>query len=564
MLTKCTKEKAKRSEPLVTLLFSQCIVALKEENQIRIANALLTMCITAKNTLFSEKNPCESLALLLGSSDWDIKMDLLRSRLVELLASDSPFLLKSLILDLLLIFSTYVTDVHENPVMNHLMSDQLFDSLISSLTFQSRQVLGFKIVLLLTVLLNYKRVDGVNPFVVKLSMIHTDVALNVFAHVISSQLCEHNKKYEEKCDINKNQGGFFSAITSMVGGILIADDEVTSKHSTRLPNDSLSNNRIDSNALLLALYHAIHLNRNFISLLINFTADPLDEMFTKKLSGRDSPSSSSSSHENSSSPPVAATGVNESDCSSLPSNLLISFLEFFSILILNTKDDSCYKTSRLCFIILTCISEDQYANAIMHDNNISFRVQLHRAPMRHRKVVNDATKPIRPISSSVLDLMVEFILSNLRKSLPIDLYFLSLGIIHRLICYQKRFNIRFNHNWTDVWSALITLLKYLINHESELIEMKLNVFSLSTMTINIFNAFITYGDSFLPTLDTYDLLYYEIIRMHIVFESVYHMGKSFLSTKQSSPHVNSYFFPSIPTQQSATLRPVKATNWETN
>lgn len=148
--------------------------------------------------------------------------------------------------------------------------------------------------------------------------------------------------------------------------------------------------------------------------------------------------------------------------------------------------------------------------------------------MRHRKLINDSTKPIRPLSSTVLDLMVEFILSNLKKSLPLDLYFLSLGVIHRLICYQKRCNIRFNYNWTGVWSALITLLKYLINHESELLESKLNIFALANMTVNIFNFFVTYGDSFLPSLETYDQLYYEIIRMHIIFENVYHLGKCFL------------------------------------
>ena len=88
--------------------------------------------------------------------------------------------------------------------------------------------------------------------------------------------------------------------------------------------------------------------------------------------------------------------------------------------------------------------------------------------------------------------------------------------------------MRFNYNWTGVWSALITLLKYLINHESELLESKLNIFALANMTVNIFNFFVTYGDSFLPSLETYDQLYYEIIRMHIIFENVYHLGKCFL------------------------------------
>ena len=43
--------------------------------------------------------------------------------------------------------------------------------------------------------------------------------------------------------------------------------------------------------------------------------------------------------------------------------------------------------------------------------------------------------------------------------------------------------------------------------------------------VNLFNLFITYGDTFLPSPTSYDELYYEMIRMHHVFESLYAMGK---------------------------------------
>ena len=41
--------------------------------------------------------------------------------------------------------------------------------------------------------------------------------------------------------------------------------------------------------------------------------------------------------------------------------------------------------SRLCLIILTCVVEDQFANAFLHDPNISFPVTLQRA-VRHSRV----------------------------------------------------------------------------------------------------------------------------------------------------------------------------------
>ena len=42
--------------------------------------------------------------------------------------------------------------------------------------------------------------------------------------------------------------------------------------------------------------------------------------------------------------------------------------------------------------------------------------------------------------------------------------------------------------------------------------------------IKIFNLFITYGDTFLPNPATYDELYYELIRVHKVFEDLYSIG----------------------------------------
>ena len=41
----------------------------------------------------------------------------------------------------------------------------------------------------------------------------------------------------------------------------------------------------------------------------------------------------------------------------------------------------------------------------------------------------------------------------------------------------------------------------------------------------VFNLFITYGDTFLPNPNVYDELYYELIRMHHVFENLYSLGK---------------------------------------
>lgn len=469
----------------------------------------------------------------MGREDLDVKMEILRTRLCELLFSEGvPVPSKSLIIEFLLILVTASSpSLTENPLIGHLMSDHLFDALVTaSLNLTSRHVLGFKALLLLTLLVNYKSEDCVNPFIVKLSLIQDEVVLNAFAHVICSEICDFNRRFEIKNESAKNSGSLFSSITSMVSSLMISggdDESLGTPAAKALRSCGL---RANHNSLLLALYHAIHLNRNFIILLTNFAAEPMDdEALMMANSGPGCPSR----HPDSRSATLRSTDSNAG-----PSNLLVAFLEFCSIVMLNTKDESSCRTSRLCFVMLTCIAEDSCANAIMHDSNIAFRVSLQRMPMRHRKLSHDQTRASsKPLAHTVLDLMVEFMLSNLRKSLPLDLHAFALGIIQRIIVYQKRCRTRFSYPWTEVWSTLISLIKFLVNHETELLKVAPsshltegcltvnnngnNILSLIQSAINIFNLFIMFGDAFLASDKSYDQLYYEIIRQHMVFDNLY-------------------------------------------
>lgn len=59
--------------------------------------------------------------------------------------------------------------------------------------------------------------------------------------------------------------------------------------------------------------------------------------------------------------------------------------------------------SRLCLIILTCVVEDQFANAFLHDPNISFPVTLQRAVCHSRVCVYSYFIPSTPHSPCFIE-----------------------------------------------------------------------------------------------------------------------------------------------------------------
>ena len=74
-----------------------------------------------------------------------------------------------------------------------------------------------------------------------------------------------------------------------------------------------------------------------------------------------------------------------------------------------------------------------------------------------------------------------------------------------------RCRVRIGYNWRDLWATLIALLKFVVSNESSLSK-KVDFFTICTQVIQIFNVFITYGDTFLPSATAYDELYYELVR----------------------------------------------------
>lgn len=427
---------------------------------------------------------------------------------------DSP---RDICLKLLLIILTGMDNLNQNAIIEHLMSNNLFDQFIRLLNdpdFHNCEF-GHDVVLLITLLVNYRKNEGTNPYVVQLSILADEYALNSFGHIISSKLIEFCRQY--MLNLESHSSSWLSSLSSIVGNMFISDDDTDRTLLIRA-----------NNALLLALYENIHLNRNFVTTLAH-------------TQNESSPPSPSNTLQNTGqSPDLASAPMIEVVT---PTNLFVSLFEYCSIVMKDYKPESIVNC-KLCFLILTCISEDSYANTLMHDENLNFKVTIHRAQMRHRKLPID--KNSKPLASTLFELIIEFIVSHMiKQKFPIELYLLSVGIIHRLLVYQKRCHIRLNFEWKSLWAALINLLKFLIYQEPYLVK-KCNIFTLATQVIksqlkviqerltldpvtfqviNIFNLFIAYGDTFLKKTTMYDELYYELNREEKIFSEIHACGE---------------------------------------
>ncbi|OUC47279.1 hypothetical protein D917_01460 [Trichinella nativa] len=339
-------------------------------------------------------------------------------------------------------------NINENPLMEYFMNNCIFEALTFILEkCVDGHIHGRAAVVLLALLINYQKSVRENPYMVKLSILDNDLALNGYSFVLSRELHRLNRYFENALPNST------PSLWTFFGSVFSSDVE-------QLPSIQIDH------SVLLALYEAVHLNRNFITALTTVPAQ-CEEV---KMHSTDV---------------VFSLDDKAMECSS---NLFATFLSYCSCVISTLKG---IKTI--------------YLNALL--------------PMLHRKAEWKNHMQAKPLACSVLSLCVEFIVSHLMKAFPFDLYSQVLGIIHRILCFNKRCKIRLEFQWSTLWNVLFTLLRYVVNNSRMLIA-EGDVFELCSQVLVILNVFITFGDTFLPQTEIYDELYYELLRNNSTLQAM--------------------------------------------
>ncbi|GAB0093001.1 armadillo-like helical domain-containing protein 3 [Sergentomyia squamirostris] len=501
-LLKQTNEQLMGIRGNINELFTRCIEILCSDHPKRVYNSLQTLCALIYAIFKKSSSGTESgfdiINTMVGFSEAEEKMKKLVHHCNEFLLSDTEDCPRDMCLKLLLVLVTGTDNVSQNVLVEYIMINSIFESFVRILSDPPLRALhGHDIVILLTLLVNYRKYEAPNPYIVQLSILADELALNGYGQVISSSLIEFCRQYTQNL-AEAQTSSWFSSLSNIVGNMFVSDEGCERMQQIRA-----------NNALLLALYEAVHLNRNFIPTLAHSQAESSAP-----------PSPSNTLNASQPVPDLATAPI--IDVTQFPTNLLVAVFQYCSIVMQDHKNESSTINLKLCFLILTCISEDQYANSMMHDVNLTFKVLIHRAQMRHRKLPGERISKSQPLAATLLDLLVEFIVSHLMKKFPMELYLLCVGIIHRVLCYQKRCRVRLVYPWKELWAALIGLLKFLVGQEQNLVK-KCNIFHLAIQIVNIFNLFITYGDTFLATTNSYDELYYELNREEKVFSEIHAM-----------------------------------------
>ncbi|KHN86300.1 UPF0668 protein C10orf76 -like protein [Toxocara canis] len=457
-----------KKKPLVKIYLMKSVDIFSTECGIRVFNAAQAVCDVVEHVCQRISRKADAFVFLLGS-ETPATIKRLAERCV-LLVNDN-FKLRKLALHLMICL---MSSGHVPSLIDTLLLTDIYESIFSVIgDSELCSVDGSAALLLLTLLLGCRRSTELNSLLEKFSAECNDSSLTGYESVIGKWLTDCVNVYRDIVAYG-TQSLFESFVSTMSNFLALNEEKLSFEFGCK--NEEVEN--------LLAVYYAVRWNQKAPSVLTSV---------------RQSISSSSE----------------EAD-SSYEMSPLSSLLTYCSFVVHDTKSEYAKRRCELCLLILLCVVEDVQALNAMHDSNILLSVPLYRPPMLHR-YGEFIERPLpTTMASALCDLVYEFIMSHMCISFPFQLYELVIGVVHRMVAFEKRMSFRMA-KWKPIFEALVSLLNFLTSNETHL---GVAIYPICLRVMVLLNLFITYGDTFLPNDVAYDHMCYEIIRQEAVFRKL--------------------------------------------
>lgn len=206
-MTKLSQDQFNSCRANLNRLFEECVANLEcRDRPIRVVYSLQTLCglvkavfrkqqgtTTANNSSPAMQSPSDEgggmlgfdlINALVGFDNAENRMTELVAQINYFLTGDHPASLKDMCLNLMIIICTAVDNVSRNTLMEYLMMNSIFESLVHLLSNSDSRVRhGQSAILVLTLLVQYRKYESNNPYVVKLSILDQEMALHGYSQV---------------------------------------------------------------------------------------------------------------------------------------------------------------------------------------------------------------------------------------------------------------------------------------------------------------------------------------------------------------------------------------------
>ncbi|KAI5287961.1 hypothetical protein KEM52_001363 [Ascosphaera acerosa] len=116
----------------------------------------------------------------------------------------------------------------------------------------------------------------------------------------------------------------------------------------------------------------------------------------------------------------------------------------------------------------------------------------------------------RVLATVIIDILVDAMNHNLRRSLDSNLYCHTISILFRLFTYLSSNRTRLAYHYSHLWRTLLNLVRFMTTYSADLLRTS-HISTLASSLTDLITFCISVGDTFLPDPASYDDLYYKVV-----------------------------------------------------